>query len=102
MAIIKSIKSRYGYNADYWRIMKLNIEVDLTRVSITMFGWGNKDYADAGESHLEERQFFFASEEFMSMAFALPLENESIYNALKRVCEEKILLLEEFLEGEQI
>lgn len=102
MAIQKSIKSQFGVNAEYWRIMKLNIEVDLTRVSIVLFGWGSKDFADNGDQHLEQRQFFFAGQEFSEMAFAIANENENIYSALKRVCEAKILELEEFYGGTQL
>lgn len=102
MAINKSIPSEFGVAADYWRIMKLNIEVDLHQVTVVLFGWLDQDSANANAQPLIYRQYAFANDAFDELAAAATLANENIHDALKRVCEAKVLEQDDFVGGTQV
>lgn len=102
MAIIKSIPTQYGVDATYWRVMKfMDIDVSNVRVSFMFYGWVDQQAHDDGKDPLDKKSIDCIGAEFLALASQTTLENETVYNALKRVCELKALELD-FAGGEQI
>lgn len=100
MAIIKVIKTRYGVDATYWRVMKFfDIDVKSARLGFMLYGWVDQMAHDNGEDELEKITIEAQGQEFSTMAFSITLDQENVYNALKRVCETKALELEQFSGG---
>ena len=103
MAIIKAIATNYGVDATYWRVMKFqDIDVKNSRIIFHLWGWVDKDAHDESKESIDMRTVEVQGQEFAEMAFTITLDGENIYNALKRVCENKALQLEEFSGGEQV
>lgn len=103
MAIIKPIPTQYGIDAAYWRVMKfVDIDIPNVRASFMLYGWVDKEAHDSDKDPLDKKIIDCQGEEFLKLAFSLTQNNETVYNALKRVCELKALELEEFSGGEQI
>jgi hypothetical protein len=102
MAIIKSIPTQYGIDATYWRVMKfMDINVLNLKVSFMLYGWVDQQTHDEGKEPLDTRIIECIGAEFQTLAIQPTLENETVYSALKRVCELKALELD-FAGGEQI
>lgn len=99
MAIEKAMASNYGVEANYWRVMKINIEVDIAQVTLVLFGWVDDQAANDGLQPLIYKQYAFYGPEFIALADSVTQDDETLHDAIKRVCEIKVLEQEEFQGG---
>ena len=94
MALIKSISTRFGIDATYWKIIDLNINWLSKNSHISLSGWSDKASRDAGNIPLDSRSFDWMGEDFPFIGEEPQNERETAYNKIKQS--------EEFADAEDL
>lgn len=86
MALIKNIETQYGIDANYWKVVDLNVNWLTKQSHISLLGWNSKTDRVEGKQSLASRVYDWSGEDFPFTIEALDAENE---NAVK-IAYEKI------------
>jgi hypothetical protein len=80
MALQKEITTKYGVNADYWKVDHVEVQYDQKRATAFIKPYRNKAARDAGSSPLDETQEFVLDFDAITATENL---RENIYTFIK-------------------
>lgn len=83
MALQKKIATKYGIDADYWKIVDLNINWLTENSHVVLCGWASKEAREEGLKPLAQRGFDWSGEKFPFTDEEPQNERGEAYEAIK-------------------
>jgi hypothetical protein len=79
MALIKSIPTDFGINAEYWNIGAVQEDFKGKGTEVTFYGYANKEARDAGKQPLSAGKIQIAGDEYVAGA-----DRAALYSIIKQ------------------